>query len=147
MASVREQIVVAAIAALNAGTPGGVPAAERTRSTAVEEAGLPSIIVYPTRETSASAPAHGPIVHRRLTLAVECRAKGDGTVRPDQAVDPLVVWVIKALAGSVLGGLAHVIEEGDITFAYEQGEAPLCLAVVEMVVEHQHLVTNPESRV
>lgn len=153
MASIRDRIIAAAITALNTGAPGGVPTAERVRTADLEPSDLPSIIVYPTR-TSPDPLGGGErnAVRARLSFNVECRAAGTGSIRPDEAIDPLCVWVIKALGGKRLsdgagGFLNHDIVEGETTFVFEQGAAPYCLASVEMTAVYQYLVSNPESRV
>jgi hypothetical protein len=153
MASVRDQIVAAAIVELNTGAPGGIPTAERVRLAELAPTDLPSILVFP----SSDAPEEiggggGAIVRSRLTLVVECRAAGTASIRPDQAVDPLAVWVVKALGNKRLpagGGqfLNHDIVQGETTFSFEEGEAPYCLAAIEMIVVYQHLVADPEARV
>lgn len=153
MASVRDQIVAAAIVALNTGTPVGVPQAERVRTAAIEPSELPSIIVYPSHDTNEAIGGDGgPLVRARFTMVVECRAAGTSSIRPDQAVDPLYVWVVKALVNNRLpdgagGFLNHFMNEGDTTFSYEEGDAPYCLAATEMIAVYQHLVGDPESRV
>lgn len=153
MASVRDKIVAAAVAALNTGTPVGVPAADRVRTAEVAPSELPSIVVFPVRdEPEEVGGGGGPIVLSRLTLVAECRAQGTASVRPDEALDPLATWVVKALANKQLpngagGVLNNDILEGSTSFSYESGETPMSLAAVEMIVVYQHLVADPESRV
>ena len=154
MASIRERIVAAAVVALNTGAPVGVPQAERERLAAVDpNVDLPSIIVFPVHDVPEQVGGDGgPLVRSRLTLTVECRAAGTASVRPSQATDPLFVWVVKTLVGTRLpdgsgGFLTHFINQGETTFSYEQGEAPYCLAAIEMTAVYQQLVADPESRV
>lgn len=149
MSTVREQIITAAVAALNTGTPGGVPATERERVAAVEEQdGAGAIALYPVRDVPEEVGGGGgPLMRCRLTLAVEVWAKGTALLRPSQAVDPMLVWIVKTLAGNRLGGLAHDIVEGETIFAYEAGDNPWCRATVELIVSYQHLVSDAEARI
>lgn len=153
MASIRDQIIAAAITALNTGRPAGIPVAERVRTADLTPAELPAITVYPTHSTPEEiGGGGGPLVRARLAFVVECRAAGTDAIRPDAAVDPLYVWVVQKLANrrlpDGLGGLLnHDIVEGETSFVYEQGAAPYCLAAVEMTAVHQYLVANPEARV
>jgi hypothetical protein len=152
VSSIRERIAAAAVVELNTGTPGGVPQTERSRTADYQPADLPAIVVYLMRDVHERVGGgSGPIYRSRVTLFVECRASGTGSLRADQAVDPLYLWVVKALAGKRLpdgagGFLNHDIFEGDTTFAYEQGNVPHCLASTEMVVEYQRLRGDPEAR-
>lgn len=142
MSSVREQLVVAAVAALNAGVP---PCAfERTRSVALVDADLPRGVVYPVRDPKENPFLEGLVTRSRLTLLVELRALGSAVARPDQAVDPLYVWAVSKLVGNKFGGLALKTTEGDNTFQYDQGDRPLCLLTVEFLVEYQYLAANVE---
>lgn len=146
MSSIREQIIVAVVAALNVGSPPAVT--ERTRLSAIEDSGLPSIVVFPLDDTAEEiGGGGGPIVRSRLKLGFELRAKGTAIARADTAVDALYVWLIKKVAGNQLGGLAIDIVEGDTSFRFESGENPMCLATVDMTVVYQHLTANPEARV
>lgn len=152
MATIRDRIVAAAITTLNTGTPVGVPQAERVRTADIGLEELPSIIVFPTLDVPEPVGSPGiPIVRSRLSLTVELRAAGTALVRPDQALDPLYSWVIRALVRRRLsdgagGFLNHDTLEGQTTFAYEQGDKPLAFASVELVVSYQHLSNDPDNR-
>lgn len=108
MASLREQIINAAVAALNVSRPAGVPPATRLRKS-YESAQLPAITVYYTGDTAQKpSGARSPIVKRVMTLVVECRAAAD---QVETILDPLLVWAVKTLAPSTLGGLVSEIAE------------------------------------
>ena len=150
MASIREQILDAVVAALSAGSP---PATvERSRSADLGPADLPSIIVYPIRDQPGdNSSATRPAVLSRLTFVVECRAAASASVRADEAVDPLYVWVVQKLGQQRLadgagGWLNHDMVEGETAFAYDRGEAPYCLASIEFDATYQHLRRDPELR-
>ncbi len=147
MATIREQVIAAAVLALNTGTPVGVPTAERERGVAISETSSAVISVYPLLETveGVGRPSN-PIVRCRLTLSVSCWARGTVSQRPSQAVDPLLAWVVKALGANRYGGLAHDTRRGDLSFKYDHGENPWCQATQEMVIDYQHLVADAEAR-
>ena len=153
MASIRDQIVAAAIAELNTARPPGIPQADRTRLAAITPSELPSIIVFPGLDQPEEVgPPAGPIVRSRFRMIVEQRAAGTASVRPDAAVDALYVWVIKKLARKRLtagggGFLNHDTVEGETSFAFEQGDEPYALATTALIVTYQHLVADPEARV
>lgn len=130
----RETIVAAAVAALNTGTPVGVPAAERLRRRQYDAAVVQAMAVYPLREEVLRATnRHGPSVTRQLTLLVECRVKSD---TPDAALDPLLEWATAALVGSTLGGVALDVQEQRTEFDFSQREDGFGLAAVEFQVSY-----------
>jgi len=153
MASIRDKIIAAAITALNTARPGGIPAAERTRTAAIDPSELPSILVYPGLDQPEEVGGGlGPIVKSSFRILVEMRAAGTISIRADEAIDPLYVWTVKKLAGARLsdgagGFLNHDIQEGETSFQFDQGEAPYGLAVTAFLVSYQHLVGDPEARV
>lgn len=145
MSSIREQVVVAVVAALNAGGP---PCTfERSRTAAVGDAEMPSGVVYPVRDVpQQDFVSHAPVVRSRLSLLFELRALGTASVRPDQAVDPLYAWVVSKLATNTLGGLVFDgWEEAESVFQYGQGDKPICLLTLEMIATYQHLTANTEA--
>lgn len=146
MATIREQIVAAMVAALNTGTPGGVPVTERTRRIAVPEtAALSSIVLRPVRTIPEEVGSPGsPKSLVRMTVAIEMLIAGSATDRPDKLVDPIYEWVIKALVGNNLGGLCHTITEGESAFDYaDAGEYPNVMLTTEMIVPFSHVAADP----
>jgi len=156
MSSIREQIILAAVLALNTGAPSGVPAVDRGRGLALEPSNLPSGVLVPTREwvIRIGKPA-GPLVHRRLRLALVWRAArpaSPDTAGPDSAIDPLSSWASKALVDNSLGGLAFKTEEVEgqepaIVWEYELGEKFFCKADQLFDVHYTTRVADAELRV
>lgn len=148
--TIREIIIEAVIAALNTGTPGGVPAAQRSRSFPLDESD--SICVYPVRETPETINGSGgSVVRADLRLAVEVRAKGAPGTSADKQADAALSWIVKALVKNRFsdgsgGHYALDTERGEITWEYEHGEAPVVLAIQEFIVTYQHLAANPDAR-
>lgn len=144
----RAQIVAAIVAALNSGTPGGVPATEASRTFAGDEAALPSILLYPVRESPEEIHGSGgSVVRAKLLLHLEVRAKGSAGVTADTAADACLSWIGKTLPKNTFGGLALNTASGEINWSFEHGENPVVLAVQEIEVTFQHLAANPDQRI
>lgn len=152
MASIREQIVDEIVATLNAGSPPVV--AKRSYQFAVDLAVAKSIIVFPRVDSPESigiVEAGVKPTKRRLTVAVECRAKGTNTQRADEEVDALAVWVVKTLCGrrkgpgDAGGPLYHYMIEGDTEFELDQLDHAYCLATVNVTVQYQSRANDPET--
>lgn len=152
MSTIREQIVAAALTALNTSRPAGVPnVVERSRLFAIETSSLPAMTIYPLRDAVFDVGGRrGPKVRRELTLLVECRAKGQVTptvVSSDAAADPLCAWAVAALCDNDLGGLANDISETETNFEYDQAtEGQVCMATVAFQIDYESLAANAESR-
>jgi hypothetical protein len=140
VSSQRELIIQAAVAALNVGTPSGVPPAERATTLALDSQTLPKILVYlgpKDRASDVGGPA-GPIRDCSLSLTIDCWAAGTEVLSADAAADPLVVWVIKALEDQHLGGLVTGLREAETEFELARADVPICVASVKMIAEYTH---------
>lgn len=132
------------VTALNTGTPGGVPQAARSRTKPYEAASLPAVSVYPLREAAERVGGKtGPIIKRRLTIRIECRAVGEPA---DQVIDPMVAWVTKALAGNTLNNLAHDIEETGTEWEVELADKAYGLASIDFSILYQTKTTDQEAK-
>lgn len=136
MASIRDQILDAVVAALNTATPAGVPQAARHRLTPYELANLPAIDVAPIEEQAEGiGPRLNPsAVKRTLRFKVRCWARGDA---PEVAADAMVSWATKVLAGNRLGGLAHGIEEVGTSWTDDVSNDVFGVAEVEFIAQYQ----------
>lgn len=117
MASRREAVVEAVVAALNGP---GKPAAltvHRSRTRPVDKDDLPAQIVYLLSETIPTE--YGvPAVDRELVLAVETRAQGNP---PDEALDEYLSWSVRALMTDfTLGGAAMRVTEQSTDWLAEE---------------------------
>lgn len=146
MSSITEQLVVAAITALNTNRPGGVPEFERARTIDLANEDLPVAIVYSPDERSEPVHKHHPLAKREMALVIEYFFAGTETVSADSASDATKVWIVKALVGSPtrLGGLATAIVEGNTERNLAQADRMYCLASTEILIETQSQRTNPE---
>ncbi len=135
MATIREQIVVKALTRVNTGTPGGVPQTERARTFALAPEQLMSSIVYAKREEVREQDGRRkPAVQTNVILHFELRSKASGTNSPDLLLDPVVNWIIKALAGSFEAGLWEDVEYLDTDLEWAQADYAFCLATVRLKV-------------
>jgi hypothetical protein len=153
VSSIREQIVIALIAALNAGVAGsGITGLtiHRERTRPIEIDSLPAILVYADDDvpkTLAGQVYAAPLTERQLTLAVECRAQGTSNVPPDAALDPVLVYAAKTvLANERFGGLASGVEEGKTVWASREGDVPVASARLSFTVRYRTSRLDPTSK-
>jgi hypothetical protein len=147
MSTFRERIAEWAVTTLNTGTPAGVPAASRSYLFTIDaDIADKAISVFLEKDQPLVRPVRmtpGLLMKRLLTLRVECRAKSTATTRPDQEVDAMAAWVVKALCGQSLGvsdaggPLFHATVEGETSFAMDQRLHGYILATVEVAIEYQ----------
>src|SRR5579859_6361507 len=104
MPSIREQIIQAAVAALNTGAPAGMPIAARERVELFSPNELPAFTVGPEYRTTATTYSEdtqyermgkrSPFAARVFTLRVSIFVVGDSSV-----ADPMAVWATSVLDG------------------------------------------------
>jgi hypothetical protein len=156
MATIREQIILAALGYLTAaGGPAPAPTmpadltVHRERTRAIELDSLPAVLLY--FEDDAPVPIGSryaaPLTERILTIAAECRAQGSAAVSPDQALDPLLEWVIyQFFANEKFGGLANGIEEQKTSWTSKEGDVPLASATIRLAIKYRTSRTDPSSK-
>jgi len=154
MSTIREQIVAAAVTALNTDRPAEVPEFVRTRLDSPGPDQLPVNTVYQATETveamgesRARRTSRGPLVKRSVMLSIEALTKADGTTEPDKAADATIAWVTKTLAAAGrFNGLANdPADEMGTKFEYEQGESSFCRATMTFNIEYQSRVDDAEQ--
>lgn len=153
MSSIREQIVIALMAALNAGVSGsGITGLtiHRERTRPIEIDSLPAILVYADDDVPAPLASQvysAPLTERKLSLAVECRAQGTSSVSPDAALDPVLIYAAKTvLANERFGGLASGVEEGKTMWASREGDVPVASARLSFTVRYRTSRLDPTSK-
>jgi hypothetical protein len=150
MATIREQIISAATTALSEteGAPVGLTVhRERTRS--IEADSLPALMTY--FEDDEPAPIgskyKAPLIERDINLAVECRALGSIDVSPDQALDPLIEWVLTQLfSDESFGGLANGIVERKTVWNSKEGNVPLASATIHLTIKYRTSRIDPSAK-
>lgn len=158
MSTVREQIVAAAVTALNGtGKPSGVPTFVRTRLDVPAASQLPADTVYQIEETvdtmhperpGAQTVARGPVVKRFIDIQIDVITKAGSSTEADKAADPMLAWATKALAAAgTLGGLAkRAPDELGTKFSYEEGpETSFCRASQVFRYQYQSRADDAEK--
>ena len=152
MSSIREQIVVALVAALGGGgtgSPAGLTV-HRERTRPIEADSLPAIMLYADDDvpkTLGQQVYASPLTERHLTLALECRAQGTNSVSPDEALDPVLVWAAQTvLANERFGGLASGVEEGRTVWNSREGDVPVASAKLSFTIRYRTSRLDPTSK-
>ncbi len=140
MASVREQITRAAVAALNGpGKPAGLNV-HRYRASDIAADQLPAVVVYPIVDSASPEDLDGNVEHT-LQLRCECRVTGD---EPDAALDPIYVWTVKAVtADPTLSGLAYSIDEQTTAWDAEQRDRTYGALAVDFEITYTTVRGDP----
>ena len=143
--TVRESILEAIVAALNTARPAGIPAAERARTLGVDIESMPTILVYPGRDTATDVGGRaGPIQKRSFEILVECWAAKSETATADQATDPLAAWVVCTLGDNSLGGLVSKLRDSATDFGIDDVDGACCLCSITMLAEYSHRADDLE---
>jgi hypothetical protein len=155
--SIREQIILAVIALLEAvGGPADLTV-HRERTRPIESDELPAILIYcedDAPETLGKMQYAAPLVTRNLILHVECRALGSTTTPPDAALDPLLVWVTQQLTQNEKFptstvppvNLGNGVEEGKTTWLSKEGDQMYAAASTEWTVKYRTSRLDPTLR-
>lgn len=145
MSTIREQIIEAAVAAVNAGAPAGVPVCERTQMQPAEQAQLPAMTCFPIREEVADNKTGrwSPLIVRTLYLRFVVYASGNPA---DAALDPIVLWIGKQLGGSQLSGLAQDAVEHELTWQYDEGNFAVAAVALDFRITYQTLRNDPSQK-
>lgn len=114
--SVRQQLRDAAIAALNAAPPTGVPQATKRRYVPGAKLTGPRLAVFfLEEETIQAAGSNSPIVRRAMIYGVQAVAAVEDPADADDAVEPMLAHVTEVLGDTNLGGLAtRILELGTL---------------------------------
>lgn len=140
--SIREQIVKAALAALNA--PVGKPAtAVRSRIDAYSEVEMPAIGITPELEDVDRSSKD--VAYRKLRLRVGILVKATGAA--DAAADTVIQHVITSLyADESLGGLALQIAEEKLVWEFEPSLNDVCSVQMDFQVAYTTKVADPLTK-
>lgn len=154
--SIREQIVEAIVAALEA--PGGPPnlTVHRFRARPLTQDMLPAQVVYVVEErsvvagnvsfttpTALSGAFTGDLTEHQLMVRVETRVAGDP---PDVALEPFVVWATQqVLKDPSFGALAINTTEYDTKWTAEEANQVYGAAMQEFVIQYFSLAADPTS--
>jgi len=156
MATIREQIISQAMANLSsAGGPSPAPSqptgltVHRERTRPIELDQVPAVLVYfeDDTPTTIGSKVAAPLTERGMTVAAECRAQGSTGVSPDQALDPLIQWVLyQFFSNEKFGGLANGVEEQKTIWASKEGDIPLASATIHLKINYRTSRIDPSSK-
>jgi len=139
MATIREQIIEAAVALVNTGAPAGVPLCVRTQMQPNEQAQLPAITCFPFREIITSTKPSGrwgPYIDRVMYLRFVCYNSG---APADQSLDDILAWLTQSLGGQQFGGLAADCVESEINWQFDEGNFQVAAAAIDFKIDYQTL--------
>jgi hypothetical protein len=153
--SIRLQIIAAVAAALGAASVGGFAAPTgltifRERTRPIETDSLPSI--FPYFEDDEPRPFdkqqfRSPLLERHLAIAFECRAQGSGSITPDQALDPILVWAVRGgFVDETFGGLAIGVTEGRTAWKSREADVPIAAATLHFTIHYRTSRLDPTSK-
>lgn len=148
MASIRMQALAAMVTALNgAGKPAAVTV-HRQRALPIERDTLPAVVLYVIEEQAQGVPEAGfSLTARQCTVRAECRVSCATTEVPDDVLDPVVTWVVQALASDPqLGGLANFLTEQHTSWDAVAADKVYAAAAVDFLMAYDTATSNPESR-
>ncbi len=147
MASIREQIADAVIAALvdPAGPAGLNVHRERTRP--IEQDKLPAILVYFEDEEPTPLEKQkfqAPLTQRHLGLVLEMRAVPSAGQAPDEAIDPLYCWSVQqVMKDEKFGGLAMGVTEGPTKWMAKEADVIYAGAALHLTIHYRTSRLDP----
>jgi len=148
--SIREQIISALAALLEAeGAPEGLTV-HRERTRPIEADALPALLVYSEDDEPATTDRQtfrSPLVERSLHVIVEARARVTSPLSLDQALDPLLVWAAQQIMqNETMGGLAIGAIEGKANWISKEADVVLAAAVANYHIRYRTSRLDPTSR-
>lgn len=135
----RQDLRDAAIAALNAAPPTGVPACTKRRFIPGEQLREPRLAAFfAEEEARRPAGAAGPITHRGLTLVIQAMTTVEDPEDADDAIEPMLEHIVAVMGDTNLGGLAlNVLELGTLWAASNEGGRVYVVALTRWKLDFQ----------
>ena len=150
MPSIRQQIVLAAEAAISGdGKPAGLNV-KRERTRPMEKSQLPAVLLYfedEEPEPLAKQKFSAPLTERCVNIVAEIRVVPSSGQETDEAIDDLYVWVMQAMAADeTFGGLAMGIIEGPVKWFSKEADVIYAGAAVHLSVHYRTKRLDPTVR-
>jgi hypothetical protein len=158
MSTIREQIVTAAVLALNTARPSGVPVFIRTRIDSPTAAQLPANTVvqagevpepiHPEARQGQMVASRGPVIKSTVVIKVETLTKATSSVPADSAADPSIEWAARALAaaGSLTNLAKRAPDRTGLAFEYAQSDCDYCRATLTFEYQFQTRADDPSRK-
>lgn len=145
MATARNAIIVAAVAALNGvGKPAGLTI-HRMRAKPIEKDKLPAAVVYIVSEPVKKAAPNATLVQRELRFRVEVRTTGEV---PDEALDDYAQWVVEALmTDQSLGGVCRELSEVESEWDAVAADKTYAAVGIDFIAMYRTVAADPSTRV
>lgn len=136
--SIRQDIRDAAIAALNAAPPTGVPSTGKRRYIPGEKLTEPRLAAF-FGEEDASRPGgrSAPLTKRSLTLIIQAMISVENPQDADDTVEPLLVHIVDVMGETNLGGLALDVSEVSTLWASGEAGRFYLVALTRWKIEYQ----------
>jgi hypothetical protein len=148
VSSIRLQIAQEVVILLNAvAKPVSVPESRLRRPIPSGPIGGPEINVYLAAEdVEVKGGRHGPLYQRRMRLVVECRNVTSDPTEVDTILDPLLVWVSKAINDSdnINRRAIDVVEGSTSWFTFYQ-ERIYPIASMNFIIDYQTARKDSEA--
>ena len=141
-ASIREQIVVAMVAALNTNKPSGIPTCGRYSGQHESYATLPGMHLVGGAQTTKTPSPSSPILTHTTEVKVEISVAGAGT-DVETVADAIYTYVVTRLVRNTLGGLVHWINLKGYDPNVSQEDRPYADFTITLEVEYQTNALDP----
>lgn len=148
MSTLRYQILLAAIAAANAGVVDPEPQVELDRGIESVPGETGSITARAMEDLGERIGPASAVYKRTLILGFDCRARApaDGSASAWERLEPLLERLTSKLGGQKLGGLVLEALEPRIKFEQVQGDVRVARATVYVAARYQQLVNDATRR-
>jgi hypothetical protein len=144
MSLIREQILAAALSALNTGRPSGVPMFVRAQGDSITEAQMPAGFVDwssdPVDSPSVRETYGQPIMDRTLELHVEAAIAALPT-QTEAVADAIIGWIFSKLNKNGFGLHCRTMETGTEA-RWEQTTKKIWACRITFAVRYRHKDTN-----
>jgi hypothetical protein len=136
--SVRQEIRDAAIAAINADTPTGLPECGKRRYVPGENTQESRMAAFFAEEDGSRPGGRaGPITKRALILVIQAIAAVETPEEADDAVEPMLEHITAVMGDTNLGGLALDVTEVSTLWATGQASLVHVVALTRWRIEYQ----------
>lgn len=138
--TIRQDIRDAAIAALNAAPPAGVPVCGKRRYVAGEKITAPRLAAFFGEEDVTQPQGRGgPLAKRTLVLVLQAIAVCETPDEADDAVEPMLEHITAIMGDTNLGGLALGVTEIGTLWASGESSVFVIAALTRWRIEFQTL--------
>ncbi len=145
--TIRNQILPVILALLNTDRPAGVPETVKGYTWEIHKEQLPFQSAYwgPENCRPIGGKYNGLLTERSLELKLDTFVAAAAGQTVDDALDPILSWNVKALAGQFSDGLFRIILESKTDPDLETVDQQYGHVVTTFIVEYQTRANDPEA--